>query len=133
MGVNSLPKTVTRQRRNCDLNPDPSAPESSTLTTRLPIHPAKYRQKCKKKLSQPCAVVVGVYPRTSDLNMTRPAAAVDRRDRQTPYALSPLVVGSVSYRFGPPADHVRVMNDFIVLYCNVLSCNNMSGNSSGHE
>ena len=34
MGVNSLPKTVTRQRRNCDLNPGPSAPEFSTLTTR---------------------------------------------------------------------------------------------------
>jgi len=39
MGVNSLPKTVTRQHRNCDLNPGPSAPESSTLTTRLPSHP----------------------------------------------------------------------------------------------
>jgi len=37
--VNSLLKTVTRQRRDCDLNPDPSAPESSTLTTRLPSHP----------------------------------------------------------------------------------------------
>ena len=36
MGVNSLPKTVTRQRRGCDLNPVPTAPESSTLTTRLP-------------------------------------------------------------------------------------------------
>ena len=36
MGVNSLPKTVTRQRRGCDLNPGPSATESSTLTTRLP-------------------------------------------------------------------------------------------------
>ena len=36
MGVNSLPKTVTRQRRGCYLNPGPSAPESSTLTTRLP-------------------------------------------------------------------------------------------------
>ena len=35
MGVNSLRKTVTRQRRGCDLNPGPSAPESSTLTTRL--------------------------------------------------------------------------------------------------
>ena len=34
--VNSLPKTVTRQRRGCDLNPGPTAPESSTLTTRLP-------------------------------------------------------------------------------------------------
>ena len=36
MGVNSLPKTVTRQRRGWDLNPGPSAPESSTLATRLP-------------------------------------------------------------------------------------------------
>jgi len=36
MGVKSLPKTVTRQRRGYDLNPDPTAPESSTLTTRLP-------------------------------------------------------------------------------------------------
>jgi len=37
MGVNSLPKI--RQRRGCDLNPGPSASESSTLTTRLPSHP----------------------------------------------------------------------------------------------
>ena len=42
MGVYSLPKTVTRQRRDCDdLNPGPSAPESSTLTTRLPSHPMR--------------------------------------------------------------------------------------------
>ena len=34
--MRSLPKTVTRQRRDCDLNPGPSSPESSTLTTRLP-------------------------------------------------------------------------------------------------
>ena len=40
MDVNSLPKTVTRQRRDCDLNPGTSAPESSTLTTRLPSHPS---------------------------------------------------------------------------------------------
>ena len=43
-GVNSLPKTVTRQRRDCDLNPGPSAPESSTLTTRLPSHPRLARR-----------------------------------------------------------------------------------------
>ena len=41
MGANSLPKTVTRRRRGCDLNPSgPSAPESSTLTTRPPSHPS---------------------------------------------------------------------------------------------
>jgi len=39
--VNSLPKTVTRQRRDCDLNPGLSVPESSTLTTRLPNHPTR--------------------------------------------------------------------------------------------
>jgi len=39
MGVNSLPKT--RQHRDCGLNPGPSAPESSTLTTRLPSHPSQ--------------------------------------------------------------------------------------------
>jgi len=39
MGVNSLPKTVIRQRRDCNLNP--SAPESSTLATQLPSHPTE--------------------------------------------------------------------------------------------
>ena len=38
MGVNSLPRAVNRQRRDCDLNPGPSALESSTLTTPLPSH-----------------------------------------------------------------------------------------------
>jgi len=38
MGVNSLPKNVTRQRRGCDSNPGPSAPKSSTLITQLPSH-----------------------------------------------------------------------------------------------
>ena len=33
--MNSLPQTVTRQRRGCDLDPGPSAPESSKLTSRL--------------------------------------------------------------------------------------------------
>ena len=41
--MNSLPKTVTRQRHGCDLNPGPSAPESSMLTTRLPSHPPAVR------------------------------------------------------------------------------------------
>ena len=38
MGVNSLPKTVTRQRHGCDLNLGPPALESSMLTTRLQNH-----------------------------------------------------------------------------------------------
>ena len=38
MGVNSMPKTVTRHRHECYLNRGPSAPGSSTLTTQLPRH-----------------------------------------------------------------------------------------------
>ena len=38
--MNSLPKTVTRQRRGCNLNTGPSVPESSTLTTRQLSHPS---------------------------------------------------------------------------------------------
>jgi len=45
MGANSLPKSVTRQRRGSDSNPGLSAPESSTLTTRLPIEPRHYANK----------------------------------------------------------------------------------------
>ena len=54
VGVNSLPKTVTRQRRDCDLNLGPSAPESSTLTTRLPSHPGTYYclQRCLWRICQ---------------------------------------------------------------------------------
>jgi len=52
MGVNSLPKTVTRQRRGCDLNPVSSAPESSTLTTRLPSHPYTVLQPVIDQLAQ---------------------------------------------------------------------------------
>ena len=37
--MNSLPETVTRQRRGCDLNPGPSAPESRTLSSLLMSHP----------------------------------------------------------------------------------------------
>jgi len=34
--VNSLPKTVTRQRHDCDLNPGPSAPKSANHSTTEP-------------------------------------------------------------------------------------------------
>jgi len=47
MGVNSLPKTVTRQRRDGDLNPGSCAPESSTQTTRLPSHPTAVNKLVK--------------------------------------------------------------------------------------
>ena len=85
--MNSLPKTVTRQRRGCDLNPGPTAPESSTLTTRLPSHPlplygAHYKQVC-------------VEPRTSALNMTLPAERGARSYRSISAADAPAVVAVV--------------------------------------
>jgi len=60
MGVNSLPKTVTRQRRGCDLNPGPSVPESSTLTIRLPSHS---RDEGEKK-------GITIHPTRGTLNST---------------------------------------------------------------
>jgi len=59
MGVNSLLKTVTRQRRDCDLNPGPSAPESSTLTTRLPSNPPPGNLPLRKS---PSATSTALYP-----------------------------------------------------------------------
>jgi len=47
MGVNSLPKTVTRQRCSCDLNPGSSALESNMITTRLPSHPLETNKPIK--------------------------------------------------------------------------------------
>ena len=47
--MNSLPKTVTRQRRGCDLNPGPSALESSMLTTQLMSR--RYRDRNRRKES----------------------------------------------------------------------------------
>ena len=45
MGVNSLPKTVTRQCRGCDLNPSPTAPESSTLPSHVSIYSALFARR----------------------------------------------------------------------------------------
>jgi len=72
MGVNSLPKTVTRQRRDCDLNPGPYAPESSTLTTRLPSHPGPYvTETAGKGLLKHCKLsVTTLFPRNNSFSKT---------------------------------------------------------------
>jgi len=64
MGANSLPKTVTRQRRGCDLNPGPSAPESSMLTTRLPSHPKRVQIYINTVLCNANAVINHLRPQT---------------------------------------------------------------------
>jgi len=60
MGVNSLPKTVTRQRRGCDLNPGRSVPESSTLTTRLLCKFRKFGLTSGRSVSQRASKVAVV-------------------------------------------------------------------------
>ena len=76
MGVNSLPKTVTRQRRGCDLNPGSSAPQSSTLTTRLPRHPLEVRlnighssANVKSKDVTAAGKVTEIWRRTGEVSM----------------------------------------------------------------
>jgi len=49
MGVNSLPNTVTRQRRGCDLNPGRSAPESNMLTAHY-FAPGKGEEFCDERV-----------------------------------------------------------------------------------
>ena len=62
MGVNSLSKTVT-----CDLNPGPSAPETSTLITRLPSHPIACRLPINK-LHRAAVSVHTVHRASSEAN-----------------------------------------------------------------
>jgi len=65
MGVNSLPKTVTRQRHGCDLNPGPSAPESSTLTTRLRSHPELTTELPANKPETTAVAIIARWPQVS--------------------------------------------------------------------
>jgi len=69
MSVNSLPKTVTRQRRDCDLNPGPSALESSTITTRLRPRNAKTllqkKASCPQPINEYCRFVTQYYCKRS--------------------------------------------------------------------
>ena len=78
--MNSLPKTVTRQRRGCDLNPGPSAPESSTLTTRLPSHPI-FTSKIKNPYLQctKTTVVWNVYETPENRKCSRMLTIFERR------------------------------------------------------
>ena len=90
MGVNSLPKIVTRQRRGCDSNPGPSATESSTLTTRLPSHP-EYCLCTEKRPSHVYTLIHDMYSKhvlsvvvlsltpLNDLLMTSPETRASSR------------------------------------------------------
>jgi len=96
--VNSLPKTVTRQRRGCDLNPGPTAPESSTLTTRLPSQPPVYHGvtldrnfSCRGHLSRGAAglgwerLIAGFAGTSSGAGASTPRTPTNRRPPTEPF------------------------------------------------
>ena len=76
MGVNSLPKTVTRQRRGCDLNPSPSAHESSTLTL-------GYRATARNKVHRRKSLLSSRGARTS--RHVRPVVREHGREHSTDF------------------------------------------------
>jgi len=90
MGVNSLPKIVIRQRRSCDLNPGPDAPESSTLTTGLPSHPDVITKEINRSTTQSFWQPTGERRRgsftttTYSLNLLQTGGRANRQaDRRT--------------------------------------------------
>jgi len=89
-GVNSLPKAVTGQRRGCDLNPGPSAPESSTLTTQLPSHPSYFYDDITVDSMAMTAAALGD-------NVTREPASLDVAESSTSL---PLPVTTVQLMLG---------------------------------
>ena len=50
--MNSMPRTVTRQRRGYDLNPGPTAPESSTLIWSSGRHTTKKRKGSRYSITE---------------------------------------------------------------------------------
>ena len=79
MGVNSLPKTVTDSVATAIVNPGPSAPGSSTLTTRLPSH-AKLRTNRPKVIQD---VHSAVSREQSVLNFCSTATRLQRDRRKS--------------------------------------------------
>ena len=71
MGVNSLPKTVTRQRRDCNLNPGPSAPESSMLLG--------YRANLFRNIY----IAINILNTCASLTLPAVSASVNKEDRPT--------------------------------------------------
>ena len=86
MGVNSLPKTVTRQRRDCDLNPGLSAPEPSTLKAKFHYtDPTRTRHGLDPTRTK-SAHIVGY--KLNSTTRTRTRTRPDPGRRQSPCTLS---------------------------------------------
>jgi len=73
--VNSLPKTVSQQRSGCDLNPGPSAPESSMLRYMGPL-------LSNKPNSNVCSLHDKRYDKWRQDMVTKASARNSCRERQ---------------------------------------------------
>jgi len=105
--VNSLPKTVTRQRRGCDLNPGPSAPESSTLTTRLPSQcvagpDGKDRQSVRRRGDIAGRRRVAAVHRQRGVVRRRAGVAAVRRGGDVPRLRVQVLPGRLGLQLRPP-------------------------------
>ena len=117
MDVNSLPKTVTRQRRGCDLNPDPAAPESSTPTNRLPSHPRRDTETAERvtrvatgRISYCCAPVTDDVGRQRLRSATQQLMVVPRHRLSTVGRRAFAVHGPMVWNCLP--DDLRAQQDY---------------------
>jgi len=100
-----LPKTVTRQRRDCDVNPGPSTPESNTLTTRLPSRPHPMYRPILSSLWTTAQVSKLICQHAASLlrlaawNWLRPILDIGgRQDAKTNYSVWRQVQANINYR-----------------------------------
>ena len=85
--MNSLPKTVTRQRRDCDLNPGASAPESSAIALGCAKCPAIKQSSADHSLY---SMVKRAQRHVSDAQH-RPDSRMRSRKNATPFFSNNLV------------------------------------------
>ena len=95
--MNSLPKTVTQQRRDCDLNPGPSVPVSSTLTTRLSSHP-KRRSNDEYHFDMPMSLEIRLQRSCMRLTLRANTMIQDVNSTFSPdqFAFAPLLHGLIA-------------------------------------
>jgi len=98
----------------CDLNPGPSAPESSTLTTRLPSHPHSgawyYWNGCVEWVEWTCASRYSV------------AGSQEASLRRTMQRLVPGLVDSSESHLWLPADSVMVSASGVEIFTRIYTC-----------
>ena len=91
-----MSKTVTRQRRNCNLTPGPSAPESSTLTTRL------LWSAVLQFLDHCCSSATVAYPRKNPAIRPVPKKLFDKTGKEIKSVFQLIYDQDIWLSFGEP-------------------------------